>query len=202
MAKKKFYDQHGNEIRSRPSKPFYKKWWFTVAVVLVVILGTVVMYNLSNDEEIVDEPIEREKGEEVKKVEETVMEDPEFAESEEEIVEKQTYKYEDFKGTYVIFEGEPYNSPIESDIMVLGNDFYQTFNRWNFDMNSTILDKTIDGNVLTLNLDSDENQMWGLHSESGTEQFELRYDGDKNSLFNFGRILILFYVQTGSTNPL
>ncbi len=90
-----------------------------------------------------------------------------------------------FKGTYVTFEGEPYDSPIlsiGSNVVVLGDDFYQSFNRWDFDMTSTILDKTIEGNMLTLDVDSDENEMWGLHSESGTEQFELRYDGEKKYL--------------------
>ncbi len=187
MAEKKFYDEHGNEIRSRPPKPFYKKWWLWGIVVLGVIFGTIGMYALGSEDEIEDEPIEKGVGEEVKEVEETVVEDPELTESEEGIVEEQTYTYEDFKGTYVTFEGEPYNSTVgsmESNIMVLGDDFYHSFNRWDFDMTSTILDKTIEGNVLTLHLDSDENEMWGLHSESGTEQFELRHDGDKKVLYS------------------
>lgn len=73
---------------------------------------------------------------------------------------------------------------MEPNIIVLGDDFYQSFNRRDFDMTSTILDKPIEGNVLTLDLDSDENEMWGLHSESGTEQFEIRHDGDKKVLYS------------------
>lgn len=137
--------------------------------VLGVIFGTIGMHTLGSEDEIVDEPIEQAVGEEVKKVEEAVMEDPELAESEEEIVEEQTYTYEDFKGTHVTPEGDSYNSPVESmrsNIMMLGNDIYQSFNCWDFDMAFTILDKTIEGNVLTLDLDSDENEKWGLHSES------------------------------------
>lgn len=184
MAKKKFYNEHGNRIRSRPSKPFYKKWWLWIAVVLGVVFGTIGMYALGSEDKVVDDRVEQEVGEEVKKVEVTGMEDPGLAESEEEIVEEPTYTYEDFKGTYVTFEKDPYNSPVGSDIMVLGDDFYQSFNRWDFDMTSTILDKTIDGSVLTLDLDSDENEIWGLHSESGTEQFELRHDGDNKVLYS------------------
>lgn len=44
------------------------------------------------------------------------------------------------------FERDPYNSPLESidpPIIVLDDNSYQIFNRWNFDMTSTIIDKTI-----------------------------------------------------------
>ncbi|WP_182200073.1 hypothetical protein [Paraliobacillus salinarum] len=105
-----------------------------------------------------------------------IVDDPEEMEASEEL----TYTYKDFKGTYVNFEGEPYESPIGmSHIIVLGDDFFQSFNRWDFDMTSTILDKTVEGNVLTLDLDSDKDEQWGFHSESGTEQFKLRYEDDK-----------------------
>lgn len=177
MTKKRFYDEYGNEIRSRPPKRIYKKW---LPWIIVVFCVTIVIYVLGSKDEIVDEPIKQE-------VEETVVEDPEFGESEEKMVEEQIYTYEDFKGVYVPFEGEPYNSPVNSmgsNIVVLGDDFYRDFNRWDFDMTSTILDKIIEGNVLTLHLDSDESEMWGFHSESGTEQFELRYDGDKKVLYS------------------
>lgn len=180
MTKKRFYDAHGNAIRSRPLKPFYKKWWPWVTVGLVVIIGTIGMYIFSSENETVDEP--HEQG-----VEETTLEDLELADPKEKGTEEQTYTYEHFKGTYVAFEGEPYNSPVESmgsNIVILGDDFYQSFNRWDFDMTSTILDKTIEGNVLTLDLDSAESEMWGLHSERGTEQFKLHYDGDQKVLYS------------------
>lgn len=92
--------------------------------------------------------------------------------------------YVDFKGTYVSFEDEPYHSPITSDILVLSDDDYRTFNRWDYDMTSTILEKNIDGNILTIELDSDENEVWGPHSETGTEQFELDYRGDVKVLYD------------------
>lgn len=181
MTKKKFYDENGNEIRSRPSKPYYKKPWFWVIVVLGLIFGTIGIYTLVSEDEIADEPAEQELE---KKVDETEHSEHEVLV--EESVEEQTYTYDDFKGTYVLFEGEPYNSPIVemSDIIVLGDDFYQSFNRWDFDMTSTIRDKTVEENVLTLNLDNDENEQWGFHSESGKEQFELRHDGDKKVLYS------------------
>lgn len=104
----------------------------------------------------------------------------------EEKVEEPTYTYEDFKEIYVPFTGEPYNSPIESmgNLKVIGDNFYRSFNRWDYDITSTILDKAIEESVLTLHLDSDENEMWGLHSESGTEQFELSYIDDKKILYS------------------
>lgn len=116
---------------------------------------------------------------------EVVEEDAE-EEEEEEDAEESLYTYEDFKGVYVGFEGEPYRTPINSmssGIIVLEDNYYQTFNRWDFDMTSTIIGKKIEDNVLTLRLDSDEQEQWGLHSESGTEQFELHHDGDKKFLY-------------------
>src|SRR5699024_342017 len=41
-----------------------------------------------------------------------------------------------------------------------------------------------EGNVLTLDLDSDEDEQWGFHSQSGIEQFELRYDGNQKVLYH------------------
>ncbi|WP_062323082.1 hypothetical protein [Halolactibacillus sp. JCM 19043] len=178
MTKKKYSDEYGNQIRSRPSKPFYKKWLVWVIVILGVLFGAIGIYTLGSKEEAADYPFE--------KGEETVIENPELADSKEENAEEQAYTYEDFKGIYVIFSGEPYKTSIKdmSDIIVVEDDYYQRFNRWDFDMTSTIKDKKIEGNVLTLDLDSDENEMWGLHSESGTEQFELRHEGDKKILYS------------------
>lgn len=179
MTRKRFYDEHGNEIRSRPRKPIYKKWWLWMIVALGVTFGIIEFYTFGS----IDEPKDLEVRGETDK-EETRVKDPEIERSENEIVEDQTYTYEDFKGTYVVFEGEPYNSPIISNIIVLGDDDYRTFNRWDYDMTSIIQDKHIDENTLEIDVDSDENEAWGPHSESGTEQFELRFDGDQKVLYH------------------
>ena len=183
MAKKRFYDEHGNEIRSRPSEPFYKKWgfWIFGVLLLLLIFGFIGIYALVSESEIADKRIEQRVEEERNQGEEVGTEDDHV--NLEEIGEEQTYTYEDFKGIYVSFIGEPYNSPIGmSDIIVLEDDFFQSFNRWDFDMTSTILEKTVEGNILTLDLDSDEDEQWGFHSESGIEQFELSYIDDKKIL--------------------
>ena len=36
MAKKKLFDEHGNEVKGKLKKPFYKKVWFWVLAVIVV----------------------------------------------------------------------------------------------------------------------------------------------------------------------
>lgn len=92
--------------------------------------------------------------------------------------------YEDFKGTYVSFKSEPYNSPIISDILVFGDEDYRTFNRWDYDMTSTILEENIDENTLTIDVDSEENEVWGAHSETGTEQFKIEYRGNSKVLYH------------------
>ena len=36
MAKRRLFDEHGNEIKGKMKKPFYKKWWFWLLVIIVV----------------------------------------------------------------------------------------------------------------------------------------------------------------------
>lgn len=36
MAKKKFFDEDGNEVKAKEKKPFYKKWWFWLIVVIII----------------------------------------------------------------------------------------------------------------------------------------------------------------------
>src|SRR5699024_1938960 len=175
MSKNKYYDEDGNQVRSRPEQPLYKKLSFWVIVIISVTVGAVGMYILINDNEIKDETIK----EEVEKETDEEKEQKELPNVEEEKVKDETFTYDDFKGTYVTFEDEPYNSHIGmSEIIEIKDDSYRSFDRWELDMTSPILDKKIDGNILTLDLDSDENEMWGLHSESGVEQFELRQEAD------------------------
>lgn len=192
MANKKIYDEQ--KYRSREPKPFYKKKLLWVIIILGVIFGAIGLSFLGSKDEAADEPIEKAR-EDIIRTEETVIEENGNPDSEEEKLEKTSEIYENFEGTYVAFEGEPYNSPVDSlngDIIVLGNDYYQSFNRWDFDMTSTILDKKIEGNILTLNLDSSENKALGMHSESGTEQFELRYDGDKKVIYSITKDYSLY----------
>lgn len=51
-------------------------------------------------------------------------------------------------------------------------------------MISIILSKTIEDDILTIDLDSDENEMWGRHSESGTEEFKLRHQDNRKILYS------------------
>lgn len=184
MSKKKYYDKDGNQIRSKPTKRFYRNGWFNLLI--LVTIGSLVFLltdildqkdnegiepfvsESNNSSSIVEEP-----SDEVVDTEDEITENQEIVENNEEEL---AYTYDDFKGTYVKFDGEPYHSPISSvsNVIVLGDDFYQSFNRWDFDMISFIIDKNIEDNRLTLELDSDEQVKWGLHSETGTEQFMIK----------------------------
>ena len=37
MAKKKLFDEHGNEVKGKIKKPFYKKWWFWLIAIIIVV---------------------------------------------------------------------------------------------------------------------------------------------------------------------
>src|SRR5699024_1640771 len=188
------------EYRSSFSKPFYKRRWVWLVIILVVTIGMRGIYNIGEKDQTVDESLDREKEEKTNKNDQDIIKDKEAeaTNSEQEDIPEEP-NYEDFKGTYVEFEGEPYHSPItpiSSNIIVLDDDSYQGFNRWDFDMTSTILDKKIEENTLTIELDSDENEMWGLHSETGTEQFTLDDKGDTKALHHEGSEDITYYSMT------
>lgn len=184
MAKKKISSESGKEIRfrSKSVKPFYKKWWFWTLLIVVLLVILVGNYILQSDTKIRNESYKPEREMDVTETEEkaSALKEP------VEEVREESYTYEDFKGTYVLFEGAPYNSPISgmSDLIVLTEDSYQTFNRWDYDMTSPILSKNIKDDILTINLDSAENEIWGRHSESGTEEFKLDYQNDRKILYS------------------
>lgn len=186
MVKK---DEDSDKVLSRSQskqlKPFYKKKWFGIGVTWIVIVGFIGIYINANKDKATDELITEDSEEVIESEEEDVALEEDGVVPEEENVKDPIYTYEDFKGTYVAFEGEPYNSPINSNtdyIIILEDNYYQSLNRWDYDMTSTILEKTIEDSVLTLKLDSDEQEEWGFHSESGREQFELSFNGDKKIL--------------------
>jgi len=201
-------EQKNHEILSRSQtklrKPIYKKLWFWIIIILGVILGTIGIHITGSEDEFVDEPIKQspEEKPEIPDPEEEVAsseENSEVVNTDQEVVEESLYTYEDFKGTYVAFEGNPYNSPVDSissDIVVLEDNSYQSFNRWDYDMTSIIIDKEIDENVLTLSLDSEKSVQWGLHSESGTEQFELDYEGNKKILRSVTNDVFLYSMSS------
>ena len=37
MAKKRLFDEDGNEVKGKIKKPFYKKWWFWLIVVIIIV---------------------------------------------------------------------------------------------------------------------------------------------------------------------
>ena len=40
MAKKRLFDEHGNEVKGKLKKPFYKKVWFWIlAIILIAVIG-------------------------------------------------------------------------------------------------------------------------------------------------------------------
>lgn len=190
MADKKHRSksEEDTRFRSRPRKSFYKSRGFWVIVFFILLFGAIGTYVLMNKKEDknLKQPAEKETDQVVEESEESAVENTENLESEKEDIAEPLYTYEDFKGTYVLFEDIPYDSPISgmSDIIVLREDSYRTFNRWDYDMTSTILSKTIEDYILTIDLDSDENEIWGRHSESGTEQFKLDYNGDRKILYS------------------
>lgn len=90
MAKKKLYDENGTEVKGKLKKPFYKKVWFWILIVLLVaIFG-----NMGSSDDSTSE------ADNNTKVEEKTVEEPEKLEitqneSSEAKVEKEEMKKED-----------------------------------------------------------------------------------------------------------
>src|SRR5699024_9434397 len=56
MRKKRYYDEEGNEIRSRPRKPFYQKWWGRLLILLLMGLLVVIGIDFKGNESKVAQP--------------------------------------------------------------------------------------------------------------------------------------------------
>lgn len=182
MERKRFYDENGKEIRSRPTKQFYQKWWFWL---MASILTIVVVIAFSGGKFITEKPVKSEPmktGEEKEKVKEKNKE-IEATETLKEAVEEPTYTYEDFMGTYVTFEGDPYDSPINY-LVSLEDDFIIDGPMNSGSLLRNIVDKTITGNVLTLDWHENVDNNNGITSSdpSGTLQLELDDQGDQKRI--------------------
>lgn len=59
-------------------------------------------------------------------------------------------------------------------------------------MTSPILNKTISESTLTIDLDNAGDHISGPHSETGTEQFELRFEGNKKILYSITKDVTLY----------
>lgn len=163
MRRKRFYDADGNEIRSKPPKAFYQTWWFGLIIIVVVIIGTIKALGSSSGE---DAKVENSIETEGKEVADDVLsdennapeieEEPDSSEVIEEVSEEPVYLYEDFKGTYVLFEGPPYESSIEH-IAVIEEDKFSESTMLSMQgrglITRNILEKTTDGSVWTLDLE-------------------------------------------------
>lgn len=177
MAKKKYYDIHGNLIRSRPKNEFYHKWWFWLMIFTVLIIGIVI---LGGNEDIAEEPVASETAEVPEKNNEKVDEQ---IENTENVKEEATFTYENIQGTYAIFSGNPYESNI-NELYIFESDYFRYLNLWDMDLKSIITRDKIEGDILTLNFEGEENELWGVYDESGMEQFELRHEDSKQYLYS------------------
>ncbi|MFL2124017.1 hypothetical protein ACEN4K_03575 [Marinilactibacillus psychrotolerans] len=84
MAKKKFFDENGNEVKAKEKKPFYKKWWFWLIIVIIIggaALGSTEEEASENTEASEEKPVEKD-------VKEEIVEEPkEDVVEEEKIIE-------------------------------------------------------------------------------------------------------------------
>lgn len=160
-------------VKSRlKKKPAPKKKRNIILIVLILIIS---IFSISavlgkNNRE----PIEKTEETLVKKVNE--KSDKDSKAEVKEVTAESDVTYEDFKGVYIPFSGEPYNSPIVSMglIQEIDENTFQYTDRWESSRTSAITKKTIEGNTLTLGLTTEQSDYFGSQSES--EQFELRYE--------------------------
>lgn len=166
------YDEHGNQIRSRPLESFYQKWWFWLMLTTVIIAGFIV-FGAKKDVE--DSPDKTADAEEIE-ADNLVVDN-------EEKSNASRYTYEDFKGTYAKFQSDPYQAG-SHERHILEDNFYKIDDFWEFGLEAEIINKEIKGNILTLEYHVKEDLMNGLEEEIVTEKFELQHDGNMKSLYS------------------
>lgn len=65
------------EYRSSFSKPFYKRWWVWLVIILVVTIGVRGIYNIGEKDQTVDESLDHEKEEKTNKNDQDIIKDKE-----------------------------------------------------------------------------------------------------------------------------
>lgn len=178
MTKKKYYNEHGNQIRSRPRKRFYKKWWFWLMIIFLLIIIIVTINAYIGKKDVIDEPTV---SETVKTEDEVNGMDDVEVENMEKDVEERTYTYKDFQGTYALFDGDPYESGASVRYKLEENQ-YRVDDFWEFGLKVDILNKNIEGNVLTIEYDVEDYEYYGFDEKHIKEKFELRQEGDSKTL--------------------
>lgn len=179
MKKKIYYDENGKPIRSKPTKKFYKKRTFWVGLIFISILTFFIFNFYASNDNKTAKPDKTSTDNVKSKPNKTVDKAVKVPKKSSE--EKQSYTYEDFKGTYALFEGNPYKSGIES-ITSFKDGHYETKDFWEFNQTSKITSKSIEGNILKLDYHLKGDYHFGHVDEVKTEEFELNISNGVKSL--------------------
>lgn len=91
MAKKRLFDEHGNKVKGKIKKPFYKKIWFWILIAVLVFTFS----GGSDDEEAVDKSSTEPVTEKVDKKEKKESKEQEKEPSKEQSEEEAPYKLVD-----------------------------------------------------------------------------------------------------------
>src|SRR5699024_4276197 len=94
---------------------------------------------------------------------------------------EQTYTYDDFKGTYALFDDEPYESGA-SVRYIFEENHYQVDDFWEFGLEVDILNKRIEGNVLTIEYNVEDYEYYDFDENHIKEEFELGQNGNSKIL--------------------
>lgn len=170
MSKKKYYDEDGNRVRSNPnpSKPFYKKWWVALIICSLIFVAS---YLINKPK---DEKTQNENEEETEEISES-----------ENIHEKEnrasTYTFDDFKGTYIMFADQPFESGGKGRF-IISEDYYEYTDFWETSFKFEILDQTIEENILTLIINVGIDEYMNLDGQDYRIEFELEEDNDEKHL--------------------
>lgn len=145
MAKKRLFDEDGNEVKGKIKKPFYKKWWFWLFAVIMVggALTNEEGTEPSNSNAVAENAVEKESAVESSKtevVEETKPEEKAFAMGDTVNVGKVAYVVnsvetatnvggdygQDSKGTYLLVNITVTNNGDEA--LTVDNSFFKLLN--------------------------------------------------------------------------
>lgn len=145
MAKKRLFDEDGNEVKGKIKKPFYKKWWFWLFAVIMVggALTNEEGTEPSNSNAVAENAVEKESAVESSKtevVEEAKPEEKAFAMGDTVNVGKVAYVVnsmetatnvggdygQDSKGTYLLVNITVTNNGDEA--LTVDNSFFKLLN--------------------------------------------------------------------------
>lgn len=193
MSKKKYYDENGLQLRSKPKRKKHK-----VPIFLILILTIATVYFVVNHQNRIVDTQQNQEENKMNLVEKDNMKSDLNQEEVNNNVH-QKYGYDDFKGIYTTFSGVPYQSESWGRYE-LTDSIYRYNDFWEEEFINEIISKKIDQDVLTIKYLYHGDPENDFKEEIKIEKFKLIYENNIKKLYSITNDYTLFAIDEPELN--